>query len=160
LETEKLLRVVRVVINSFALILLGMLAYAFWSSNPAYSLLLAVAAIDQFEDVYYYVYRKRLFPDWFKPFDMVFEGVLFAIGLGMLFFSISYYVYFETWFFKALLPLSILIMYSAIEDIIIWSTPAPQPTQTQRFEMVMHYVRPKKEAVREEEGFRFVRRKH
>jgi len=135
-----------------------------WQSNPTYSVVLALAAIDQFEDVYYYVYRKRLFPSWFMPFDMAFEMTLFGIGLGMFIFSVSYYVYFETWFFQALLPISLLIMYSAIEDILMWRIPEaatevkPEVKTLSKPEMVMHYVCPKEKEVCEEK--RFVRRKY
>ena len=156
-----MLRIVRIIINSFAFILLVILAYIMWQSNPTFSILLALAAIDQFEDVYYYVYRKRLFPSWFMPIDVVFEVVLFVVGLGMLLFSITYYIYFETWFFRALLPLSIMVMYSSVEDILMWRQP---PSETVKPEIkpeiapttVMHYVCPKEE-VREEK--KFVRRK-
>ena len=159
-------RLLRIIVNSFALMLLAILAYVMWQSNPTYSVVLALATIDQFEDVYYYVYRKRLFPQWFMPFDMVFEMVLFGVGLGMLIFSISYFVYFETWFFKALLPISILIMYSSIEDILMWRAPEaatevkPETKPLPKPEMVMAYVCPKEKEIREKEGFRFVRRKH
>ena len=155
----ELVRLIRVVINSFALILLGILACVMWQSNPAYSFIFALAAVDQFEDVYYYVYRRRLFPEWFMPFDTVFEMVLFGVGLGMMLFSISYYIYFETWFFKALLPLSILIMYSAVEDILIWRMPAGSRPRVPTPSTVMHYVCPK-EKVREEKRFKYVRKKN
>lgn len=157
-----MLRVVRVIINSFAFILLVILAYIMWQCNPMLSFLLALAAIDQFEDVYYYTYRKRLFPFWFMPFDMIFETMLFVIGLGMMIFSVAYYVYFETWFFRALLPLSIMIMYSAVEDILMWRRTPPEsfkPGITSLFTslMVTHYVCQKKEVCEEK---RFVRRRH
>ena len=153
-------RVVRVIINSFTFILLLIIAYVMWQSNPLLSFLLALAAIDQFEDVYYYVYRRRLFPDWFMPFDIIFEIVVIGIGLGMLLFSLIYYAYFETWFFRALLFLSIPIIYSAVEDIVLWRRYPPEVKSVEVSpKVVAHYVCPKKE-VREEEGFRFVRRKH
>jgi len=128
------MRVARIIINSFAFILLVILAYVMWQSNPTFSILLALAAIDQFEDVYYYVYRKRLFPSWFMPIDVVFEVVLFVVGLGMLLFSITYYIYFETWFFRALLPLSIMVMYSSVEDILMWRQP---PSETVKHALCM-----------------------
>jgi len=151
------MRVVRIIINSFALILLVILAYIMWQSNPTFSLLLALAAIDQFEDVYYYTYRRRLFPSWFMPLDVIFEVVLFVVGLGMLLFSITYYIYFETWFFRALLPLSIMVMYSSIEDILMWRQPPEMAKPKTAPTTVMHYVCPKEE-VREKK--KFVRRKH
>ena len=143
----------RVIINSFTFILLLIIAYVMWQSNPLLSLILALTAIDQFEDVYFYVYRKRMFPDWFMPFDMLFETVALGIGLGILIFSLTYYMYFETWFFKALMFLSIPIIYSAVEDIVMWRRPPELSPK-----VMGHYVCSKEE-VCEEEGFRFVRRK-
>jgi len=153
-----LLRIVRIIINSFTFILLLVLAYVMWQGNPLLSFLLALAAIDQFEDVYYYTYRKRLFPSWLMPLDLVFEVVAVCIGLGMLIFSLIYYAYFETWFFKALLFLSIPIIYSAVEDIVMWRQPPPKASSpVAPATAVMHYVCPEKEVCEEK---RFVRRKH
>jgi len=152
-----LFRVVRIIVNSFTFILLLVIAYVMWQSNPLFSILLILAAVDQFEDVYYYTYMKRLFPSWFMPIDMVLEMLVMGIGIGMLLFSIVYYVYFETWFFRALLLLSIPVIYSAIEDMATWMTPAPvESSKPVVSGMVMQYVYPREE-VREEK--RFVRRK-
>jgi len=140
------LRVVRVVVNSFAGCLLLLLAWALWWYNPVISILLALASLDQFEDVYYYVYRRRLIPQWLMPVDVVFEGVAVSIGLGMLLMAILYMSYFQTWFFQALLIASIFVVWSGLEDIIQWSA----------------YVRAGREvtacALRPPEG-RFVRRR-
>jgi len=147
-----LFRVARIIINSFVFVLMLVLAYVMWQSNPLFSFLLALVAVDQFEDVVYYVYRRRLFPDWFMPIDMIFEMAVMGIGLGMLIFSLLYYAYFETWFFRALLFLSIPVIYSAVEDIILWR----QPPVEAGLEAVKHYVCPKEEVCEEK---RFVRRK-
>jgi len=112
--------VIRVIINSFSFVLLLILAYVVWESNPLLSVLFMLASIDQFEDVYYYVHRKRLFPSWLMPLDIIFEGVLAIVGFIMFFFSVIYYAYFETWFFKAVLFISLSMIYSAVEDIVIW----------------------------------------
>ena len=113
-------RVIRVIINSFSFVLLLILAYVVWEGNPLLSVLFMLASIDQFEDVYYYVHRKRLFPSWFMPLDIIFEGVLAIVGFIMFFFSVIYYAYFETWFFKAVLFISLSMIYSAVEDIVMW----------------------------------------
>jgi len=146
-----LFRVVRIIVNSFTFVLLLVIAYVMWQSNPLLSILLIFAAVDQFEDVYYYTYMKRLFPSWFMPIDIVLEMLVMGIGVGMLLFSIVYYAYFETWFFRALLLLSIPVIYSAIEDVVTWMTPAPVVSG-----MVMQYVCPREEVCEEK---RFVRRK-
>jgi len=152
-----LLRVVRIIVNSFTFILLLVIAYVMWQSNPLFSILLILAAVDQFEDVYYYTYMKRLFPSWFMPIDMVLEMLVIGIGIGMLLFSIVYYAYFETWFFRALLLLSIPVIYSAIEDVATWKTPVPvESSKPVVSGMVMQYVCPREEVCEEK---RFVRRK-
>jgi len=159
-------RVIRVILNSFGFVAMAVMAYVTWQTAPWMSLLFALAAFDQFEDVYYYVYNKRLLPRWALPFDLVAEGVLFGFGLGMLILSAAYYAYFSTWFFRATLVLSILMMWSSVEDVMQWLAPAPEqtpitaapPAPITSVSSVFGYVR-KKEAVREEEGFRFVARK-
>lgn len=145
-------RMARIIINSFVFVLLLLIAYMIWSSSPLLAFLLVLAAIDQFEDVYYYTYRKRLFPMWFMPIDVMFEMVVVVIGLGILVFSLIYYAYFETWFFRAMMLLSIPIIYSAIEDVVLWR----RAFSSTNLHVVMHYVCKEKE-VREEK--RFVRRK-
>jgi len=155
-------RLFRIILNSFTFVLLLIVAYVVWGGNPVLSILLALAAIDQFEDVYYYTYRRRLFPDWFRPIDMIFEMFVVGVGLGMLVFSIMYYMYFETWFFKALLFLSIPVIYSAIEDMVLWrkypSNPSSAKEVVKELPEVLMYVCPKEAEVRQEK--RFVRRKY
>jgi len=161
-------RAIRVIINSFGFVAMVVMAYVTWQTAPWMSLLFALAAFDQFEDVYYYVYGRRLMPRWALLLDIAGEGILFGFGLAMLILSAAYYAYFSTWFFRSMLVLSILMMWSSVEDIMEWlaSTPeqtpataAPPVPVTTSLSSVMGYVR-KKEAVREEEGFRFVVRKH
>jgi len=155
-------RLVRIIMNSFTFMLLLIVAYVVWGGNPLLSVFLVLAAVDQFEDVYYYTYRRRLFPEWFRPIDMIFEMFVVGIGLGMLVFSLMYYMYFETWFFKALLFLSIPVIYSAIEDMVFWrkypGSPPSAKEVVKELPEVLLYVCQKEEAVREEK--RFVRRRH
>ena len=149
-------RIFRITINSFAMVLMLLVAFFIWGYSPLYSVLFFLSALDQFEDVYYYVYRKRLVPLWMLPFDVMFEVVLAGIGIAIFVFSLLYYAYFQTWFFRVMIPLSLMIVYSAIEDIVVW-------VRTIRAEggfapsMVSHHVCPKEE-VCVQEG-RFVRRK-
>jgi len=93
----------------------------FWSFDPILSILLFLASFDQFEDVYYYVYEKRLIPAWLMPIDIIFEGIVASIGIGIILFSFMYMTYFQTWFFQALFVLAIPIVWSSVEDIIQWS---------------------------------------
>ena len=154
-------RVFRVIINGFAFVMLAILGVVILQFNLPLGLLLLLSTIDQFEDVYYYVYGKRLMPRSLMPLDVVLELILAFVGLGMFIMSLIYSQYFPTWFFKALLPLSLLIVYSAVEDVFEWfkpsiTSPVVAPTTPLT---VSHHVRLKEE-VREEEGFRFIRRKH
>jgi len=114
-------RLVRIVVNSFAGCLLLLVAGVFFSYNILLSLILILVSLDQFEDVYYYVYKKRLVPFWLMPLDLVFEGMCASVGVGIALFSIMYMLYFQTWFFQALLALAIPIIWSSVEDIVQWS---------------------------------------
>jgi len=129
-----------------------MLAYAFINTNPALSLLLVLASFDQFEDVYYYTTGRRLLPRWFMPFDIVFEVTAVLIGLAILVFSLIYFSYFQTWFFKSMLFISVVMIFSAIEDIIIWGTSLKE-VELGRKELVVHH------ALRKEKEKKFVRRR-
>jgi hypothetical protein len=154
--------VLRVIINSFAFIVLAILGVVTLQFNLPLGVLFLLSTIDQLEDVYYYVYGKRLVPKPLMPLDVVFELVLAFVGVAMFITSLIYYQYFPTWFFKALLPLSFLIVYSAIEDVVEWFKPSIAPSVVVAPTTpltVSHYVCLKEE-VREEEGFRFIRRKH
>jgi len=116
-----ILRLVRIIVNSFAGCMLLLLSGTLWSYSPYLSIMLFLASFDQFEDVYYYVYRRRLIPGWLMPIDLVFEGICAAVGMGIVLFSLMYMLYFQTWFFQSLLALSVPIIWSSVEDIIQWS---------------------------------------
>jgi len=149
---DKILRVIRVIINSLTFVIMLLLAYAFIYTNPVVSFLLVLASIDQFEDVYYYTTKRRLFPRWFMPFDIVFEATAVVIGFAILFFSITYLAYFQTWFFKSMLFISVVMIASAIEDMVVWGMEAGAIEG--RKGLVIHH------ALREEEKERrFVRRR-
>jgi len=135
-------RIARIVVNSFAGCILLLVAGVLWAYNPLLSAVLVLVSLDQFEDVYYYVYGRRLIPGWLMPLDVLFEGVCLAVGAAMAFLGVIYMRYFQTWFFQALLAISILVVWSAVEDIAQWGVTAGVMTA----------------ALREEEA-RFVRRK-
>jgi len=152
-------RVLRVVINSFAFVLCLLLAITTFEANPWLALLFLAASFDQLEDVYYYVYGRRLIPRALMPLDIVFEGVMFMVGLAMLMLSVSYYAYFSTWLFRGLLFLSIMVLWSSVEDVVEWAripkatTPPPLPSApSPAVHSAVHSAPPS-------EGFAFVRRK-
>ncbi|MCC6057977.1 MAG: hypothetical protein LM568_03565 [Desulfurococcaceae archaeon] len=155
-------RVFRVIVNSFAFVLTIVMSVVTFQYNPLLSIVFFLASLDQLEDVYYYIYGKRLIPRSLMFIDIVFEGVMFMVGLAMLLLSVSYYAYFSTWFFRALLFLSVMVMWSSVEDVLQWvsapATPTAPGTQAPSIPMkVFTYVREKKE-VCETQG-RYVRRK-
>jgi hypothetical protein len=156
-------RVFRVIANSFAFVLTIVMGVVTLQYNPLLSIVFFLASLDQLEDVYYYIYGKRFIPRSLMFFDIIFEGVMFMIGLAMLLLSVSYYAYFSTWLFRALLFLSVMVMWSSVEDVLQWvsapATPTAPVTQAPSIPAkVFTYVREKKE-VCETEG-RFVRRKN
>ena len=114
-------RLVRIIVNSFAGCMMLIMGGIFWSFDPILAVVLFLASIDQFEDVYYFVYGKRLIPDWLMPVDVVFEGVVASLGLGIILFSIMYMSYFQTWFFQVLFVLAIPMVWSSVEDVLYWS---------------------------------------
>jgi len=134
---------IRIVINSFAGCLLLLLTAALYEYNALLAALLALAAVDQFEDVYFYAFGKRLIPDWLMPVDVLLEGVLIALGVGILLFSLFYYAYFHSWFFRLLMFLSVPIILSGVEDVLYWM----------RGEEGLGI------AIRKEEEFKFVKKK-
>jgi hypothetical protein len=73
----------------------------------------------------------------------------------MLMLSVSYYAYFSTWLFRGLLFLSIMILWSSVEDVVEWAripkaaTTPPLPSAPSP---AVHSALPS-------EGFAFVRRK-
>jgi len=113
-------RVLRIVVNSFAFVVLLMLAFICLRGNPPLSLLFLLSAFDQLEDVIYYTYRRRLIPEWAMPIDVVLEGVLIATAVAMIAFCLLYFTYFQSPFFQALFVVSLVILYVAVEDIMAW----------------------------------------
>ena len=146
----RVLRLLRIIVNSFTFVLLLLLSCVFWETNALMAFLLVLASIDQLEDVYYYTYGKRFFPSWFMPFDLIFELVALGIGFCMLVFGLIYYSYFETWLFRSMIFLSIPVMYSAIEDVVLWFKPIKTGLGVSLAPIQIH---------KEKEEFRIIRKK-
>jgi len=108
----------RVLLNGIAFFLLLILGGYMFSYNPLWGFVVMFSAIDQLEDVYFYVARKRLFPSWFTPVDVVLEGVLALVGVSMFLFGMVYWHTFDSWFFALWMAVSAMIAWSAIEDIV------------------------------------------
>ena len=113
-------KIFRIVVNSFAFVVLLMLAYMCVRGNPPLALLLLLSAFDQLEDVVYYTYGRRLIPEWAMPIDIVLEGVLVATAVATISLCLFYFTYFKSFFFQALFIVSFIMLYSAIEDIMAW----------------------------------------
>lgn len=112
---------IRVVVNSTAFLLLLLTALAvlpfFW---PA-SLLLVLAALDQLEDVYKEVTKKRLLPKWLKPVDIFFELVLAFFGVMLAAFAAFYaHLFVHSYLLWGLSLLGAVIAISAVADIAEW----------------------------------------
>ncbi|MGC9014887.1 MAG: hypothetical protein ACP5KW_10980 [Thermoproteota archaeon] len=110
-------KVLRVIFNSTAFVILLAIGLGLFDENPALALLVVASSLDQFEDVYYLTTGQRLIPKWFAPIDVLFEGVATGIGLGLLLFGIMYYSYFASYFFVAMIFVGIMVMLSSLEDI-------------------------------------------
>jgi hypothetical protein len=140
----ELARVLRVVFNSTAFVILLLIGFGLFNTNPALAFLVALSSLDQFEDVYYLTTGERLIPSWFAPIDVLFEGVAMGLGLGLLLFGLMYYSYFASYFFVALIFVGFMVMMSSIEDVGFYFGGSSE---------VMHLVE-----IRKEEK-KFVRRK-
>ncbi|MGC8578141.1 MAG: hypothetical protein ACP5M7_09160 [Thermoproteota archaeon] len=110
-------KVLRVIFNSTAFVILLAIGLGLFDENPALALLVVASSLDQFEDVYYLTTGQRLIPKWFAPVDVLFEGIATGIGLGLLLFGIMYYSYFASYFFVAMIFVGIMVMLSSLEDI-------------------------------------------
>lgn len=107
----------RVLLNSFAFFVLVFMAYYVVKYNPLWGALVILSAFDQLEDVYFYVAGRRLVPSWFRPIDIVLEGVLVLVGLSMFLFGLIYWYSFDSWFFFMWIVTAGFMTWSAIEDI-------------------------------------------
>ncbi|HID40759.1 MAG TPA: hypothetical protein EYP33_01230 [Pyrodictium sp.] len=113
-------RIFRIVVNSFAFVVLLILAFMCLKGNPPLAVLLFLSAFDQLEDVIYYTYGRRLIPDWAMPIDFVLEGALIATAVATITLCLFYFTYFHSFFFQALFIVSFVMLYSAMEDIMAW----------------------------------------
>lgn len=110
----------RIIINSFGAVLMFIMSYVTFWYNFGISFLFLLSAVDQVEDVIFYAWGKRLIPSYLAPIDIILELVLLMFGGSMFAFSLLYFMYFSTWFFQAMMVLSVLIIWSSAEDIDYW----------------------------------------
>ena len=108
----------RVLLNSLAFFLLIVLGGYVFAYDPVWGFVILFSALDQLEDVYFYVARRRLIPAWFTPVDIILEGVLALVGVSMFLFGMIYWYSFESLFFALWMAVSAMIAWSAVEDII------------------------------------------
>ncbi|MEM1554589.1 MAG: hypothetical protein QXU09_02110 [Thermoproteota archaeon] len=114
-------RVIRVILNSTAFVLICIVGVLLLESSPNLGLLILLSSIDQLEDVYTYIYNRRLFPKSFFIIDIFFEILSIIVGAWMMLLGIMYYPFFHTLFFLLMIVLGALIIESAIEDILSYT---------------------------------------
>jgi len=114
---DNLASVIRAIANSVAFVILIAVSLGLFNENPFLALLLVASSLDQFEDVYGIVTKKRLLPSWFAPVDILFEGIATGLGIGLLLFGLMYYSYFSSWFFVAMMFVGVMIIISSLEDM-------------------------------------------
>ncbi len=107
----------RVLLNSLAFFVLLILATYLFKYNVLWGALILFSAFDQLEDVYFYTTRNRLIPAWFRPVDILLEGVLILVGVAMTVFGLVYWYVFDSWFFFMWMVASAFMAWSALEDI-------------------------------------------
>lgn len=107
----------RVMLNSIAFFVMIYLAVYLFKYNPLWGIVILISALDQLEDVYFYTTNSRLIPSWFRPVDIVLEGVLALVGVIMALFGLIYWYSFDSLFFFMWMVASAFMALSAIEDI-------------------------------------------
>lgn len=108
----------RVLLNSLAFFVLVVLALYLFNYNPLWAVLILLSAFDQLEDVYFYTTGNRLIPAWFRPVDIILEGVLVLVGVSMAIFGLIYWFAFDSMFFFLWMVASAFMAWSAIEDVV------------------------------------------
>lgn len=105
-------------INLFIGVLLVILSAAWLRVSPLISILLLIAAFDQFEDVYYLSTGKSIFPRILSGLDVGAELVQFILGIAIIFFGLSYVGKIEYAFLPYLtVALGLMIAFSSAYDI-------------------------------------------
>lgn len=113
----------RIVMASITFALLLLVASILISITPLLAFFLFLAGFDQLDDIYQAVYGKTLVPVWLMPIDIFLEVIVVIISLGILYISITYALYSSTMLFLILVPLSVIIIMTALDDINLdWST--------------------------------------
>jgi len=108
----------KVLLNSLAFFILIAVGFYLIKYNPFWGALIFLSALDQLEDVYFYVTKNLLIPQWFRPLDIIFEGVLVVVGMSLAIFGLIYWYSFDSWFFLLWMVASAFMTWSAVEDIV------------------------------------------
>ncbi|RLI87909.1 MAG: hypothetical protein DRP01_00820 [Archaeoglobales archaeon] len=114
-----MMRIVRIVLNSFCFLLLIFIGVYFIPYNPLLAIFFFLAAFDQLEDVIYYTTKKSIIPPELFVIDFFFEIAMALIGLSLIYFGFVYFGKFFHEVFVLTSFLGMLIVYTSIEDIYI-----------------------------------------
>lgn len=113
-----MLKAILAAINLFIGVLLVILSAAWLRISPLISILLLIAAFDQFEDVYYLSTGKSIFPKILSGLDVGAELVQFILSIAIIFFGLSYIGKIEYAFLPYLtVALGLMIAFSSAYDI-------------------------------------------
>jgi hypothetical protein len=107
----------RIVMASITFALLLLVASILISITPLLAFLLFLGGFDQLDDIYQAVYGKTLVPVWLMPIDILLETVVVIVSIGILYVSLVYALYSSTMLFLILVPLSIIMIMTALDDI-------------------------------------------
>jgi len=111
-------RTLRIMLNSISFFIC--LYLAFTSNDPIFIATMLLASFDQFEDVLFYAYGIRIIPKSLKWLDIFFEAVMVVLGFFIFLISLTYIPLFPIPFWYLTMFISIMIMYTSIEDIVIY----------------------------------------
>lgn len=113
-------RTFHVIMDSFAFMTLLILSFFLMNINPYFAIFVLLACIDQFDDVYYAIHGRHIYPSGlaFKVFNTIFESVALLVGFGMFALAMIYTYMFPVPFFWILVVLGAALTASSLRDLI------------------------------------------
>ncbi len=87
--------------------------------NPIFAILCLLSSFDQFDDVYYDIYRRHIYPSRliFEICNILLELVCLLVAVGLEVFTSIYFIYFPTPFWLVAHLLAFCLVWSSVRDL-------------------------------------------
>lgn len=99
-----------------------LLCFAFFLPiNPVFAILCLLSAFDQFDDVYYDIYGRHLYPSKaiYEFCNIILELVCLLVAIGLEVFTSIYFFYFPTPFWLVAHVLAFCLVWSSVRDLFM-----------------------------------------